>query len=61
MIILSEDNKKQLLIPCGFGHALLTLTDNVELLCKGDDYYVLDADCGIIWSEPNIDIKCGNR
>ena len=29
---LSEDNKRQLLIPRGFGHGFLTLTDEVEFM-----------------------------
>ena len=33
---LSADNKRQLLIPRGFGHAFLTLTDSVEFLYKAD-------------------------
>ena len=58
-VVLSEDNKKQFLIPRGFGHAFLTLTDNVEFLYKADNYYAPDSDCGIIWSDPDIGIKWG--
>lgn len=58
-VVLSEDNKKQLLIPRGFGHAFLTLTDNVEFLYKADNYYAPDADCGIKWNDPDINIIWG--
>ena len=34
---LSAENKKQLLIPQGFGHAFLTLTDDVEFVYKCDN------------------------
>ena len=36
---LSEENKRQLLIPRGFGHGFVTLTDHVEFLYKADNYW----------------------
>lgn len=53
---LSAENKKQLLIPRGFGHAFLTLTDNVEFQYKADNYYAPEADAGIRWNDPEIGI-----
>ena len=38
-IELSAENKKQLFIPKGFGHAFLTITDDVEVQYKVDEYY----------------------
>ena len=54
---LSAENKKQLLIPRGFGHAFLTLTDEVEFLYKADNYYAPEADAGIRWNDPEIRIS----
>jgi dTDP-4-dehydrorhamnose 3,5-epimerase len=51
---LSADNKRQLLIPRGFGHALLTLTDDVEFLYKADNFYNAEADRGIRWNDHDI-------
>lgn len=54
---LSEDNKRQLLIPKGFAHGFMTLTDNVEVQYKVDELYSKECDRGILWNDPMIDIK----
>ena len=56
---LSEENKKQLLIPRGFGHGFVTLTDQVEFMYKADNYYAPLADGGIRWDDPEIGIDWG--
>lgn len=54
---LSAENKKQLLIPRGFGHGFVTLTDDVEFLYKADNYYVPEADAGIRWNDSDIGVE----
>lgn len=54
---LSEANKKQLLIPRGFGHGFVTLTDQVEFMYKADNYYAPQADGGIRWNDPDIGVE----
>lgn len=56
---LSADNKKQFLIPRGFGHGFVTLTDDVEFLYKADNYYTPEADGGIRWNDPDIAVDWG--
>lgn len=56
---LSEENKKQLLIPRGFGHGFVTLTDDVEFLYKADNYYAPEPDAGIRWNDSEIGVEWG--
>lgn len=56
---LSEENRRQLLIPRGFGHGFLTLTDNVDLLYKADNPYAPEAEAGIRWNDAELSIDWG--
>lgn len=56
---LSEANKKQLLIPRGFAHGFVTLTDQVEFMYKADNYYAPEADGGIRWNDPELGVEWG--
>ncbi|MFK4785577.1 dTDP-4-dehydrorhamnose 3,5-epimerase [Fusobacterium sp. MFO224] len=56
---LSAENKKQFLIPRGFAHGFLTLTDDVEFLYKADNYYNFESDRNIIWNDTDIDVDWG--
>lgn len=56
---LSAENKRQLLIPRGFLHGFLTLTDDVEVLYKADAYYAPAADRSVRWNDPAIGVDWG--
>ncbi|MBT2695923.1 dTDP-4-dehydrorhamnose 3,5-epimerase [Bacillus sp. ISL-40] len=56
-IELSAENKRQLLIPKGFAHGFLTVTDDVEVQYKVDHLYAPECDRGIIWNDPTIGIE----
>ena len=53
---LTAENKKQLLIPRGFAHGFLTLTDDVEIQYKADNFYAPDCDGNIRWDDAEIGI-----
>ena len=53
---LSADNRKQIWIPNGFGHAFITLEDNCEVQYKVDEFYYPEYDRAIAWNDPEINI-----
>ncbi len=55
--ILSEENKKQFLIPKGFAHGFLVLTDTAEFCYKCDDFYHANDEGGLAWNDPDIGIE----
>lgn len=54
--ILTEENKKQFLIPRGFAHGFLVLSDIAEFCYKCDDFYHADDEGGMAWNDPAIGI-----
>lgn len=54
--LLTEENKKQFLIPRGFAHGFLVLSDIAEFCYKCDDFYHPDDEGGLAWNDPNIGI-----
>ena len=56
---LTDENKKQLLIPKGFAHGFLSLTDDVEVQYKVDEYYAPECDRSIRFDDPEIGVDWG--
>lgn len=56
---LSAENKRQLFIPAGFGHGVLSLVDNCEFQYKVDNFYEPSLDRAIKWNDPEIDVNWG--
>jgi len=53
---LSEENKRQLLIPRGFAHGFLVLEDDTTFAYKVDNYYSPQSDRGILFSDESLGI-----
>ena len=56
-IELTEENKKQFLIPRGFAHGFLVLSDTAEFCYKCDDFYHANDEGGLAWNDPTIGIQ----
>ncbi len=56
-IKLTEGNKKQFLIPRGFAHGFLVLSDIAEFCYKCDDFYHPNDEGGLAWNDPEIGIE----
>ncbi len=56
-VLLTEENKKQFLIPKGFAHGFLVLTDLAEFCYKCDDFYHPNDEGGLAWNDPAIGIE----
>lgn len=54
---LSEENKKQFYIPCGFAHGFLVLSDEAEFCYKCTDFYHPEDEAGIAFDDPEIGVK----
>lgn len=55
-IELSGENKKQLLVPKGFAHGFVVLSDRAEVFYKCDEYYNAQAEGGIFYNDPSMGI-----
>lgn len=53
---LTEENKKQFLIPKGFAHGFLVLSETAEFCYKCDDFYHPNDEGGLVWNDPEIGI-----
>lgn len=56
LIVLSEQNKKQVFIPKGFAHGFLVLEDDTILNYKCDNYYNKASERGIIYNDETLAI-----
>ncbi|MCR5323439.1 MAG: dTDP-4-dehydrorhamnose 3,5-epimerase [Lachnospiraceae bacterium] len=58
-IELSAENHRELLIPRGFAHGFVTLTDDVEFLYRVDNGYAPEHEASIRYDDPEIGVDWG--
>lgn len=56
-VILTDENKRQFMIPRGFAHGFLVLSDYATFCYKCDDFYHPEDEGGIMWNDPDIGIE----
>jgi dTDP-4-dehydrorhamnose 3,5-epimerase len=54
---ITAENGRQMYIPVGFGHGVVSLEPNSELAYKVSGYYSPTADGGIRWDDPEIAVN----
>jgi dTDP-4-dehydrorhamnose 3,5-epimerase len=59
--VLSAGNKLMMWIPEGFAHGFLVLEDDTIFQYKCSNYYEKESECGILWNDPDLNIKWGNE
>ncbi len=53
---LSFDNGRQLLVPEGFAHGFMTLTEGTEIVYKCSDFYAPDTEGALRWDDADVGI-----
>ena len=56
-VLLSEENKRQFMIPRGFAHGFVVVSDYAEFAYKCDEFYHPEDEGGIIWNDPGVNIS----
>lgn len=55
-VVLSAENKKQFMIPRGFAHGFVVLSDTATFCYKCDELYHPEDEGGIMWNDKDINI-----
>lgn len=58
--VLSAENKRQLMIPRGFAHGFLVLSETAVFAYKCDEYYHPEDESGIMWNDPDVGVEWGD-
>lgn len=56
-VLLSEENHRQFMIPRGFAHGFLVMSEYAEFAYKCDNLYHPEDEGGIIWNDPEVGIE----
>ena len=56
-VLLSGENHRQLMIPRGFAHGFVVVSDTAEFAYKCDDFYHPEDEGGIMYNDPDVAIE----
>ena len=56
-VLLSAENHKQLMIPRGFAHGFVVVSDYAEFAYKCDEFYHPEDEGGLIWNDPDVGVE----
>ena len=56
-VLLSEENKRQFMVPRGFAHGFVVMSETAEFAYKCDDFYHPEDEGGIMWNDPEIGVE----
>ena len=56
-VVLSAEKGNQFMIPRGFAHGFLVLSETATFCYKCDEFYHPEDEGGIIWNDPDVGIK----
>lgn len=54
---LDSDKKNQILVPKGFAHGFVVLSDEAEVMYKCTDVYNPQGEGGLLWNDPDVGIE----
>lgn len=55
-VILTAENKKMFMIPRGFAHGFVVLSETAEFVYKCDELYHPEDEGGIMWNDPEVGV-----
>ena len=56
-VFLSEENHRQFMIPRGFAHGFVVVSEHAEFAYKCDELYHPEDEGGILWNDPDVNIE----
>ena len=56
-VLLSEENHRQFMIPRGFAHGFLVVSETAEFAYKCDEKYHPEDEGGLLWNDPDVNVQ----
>ena len=60
-VLLSKENKRQFMVPRGFAHGFVVMSETAEFAYKCDEFYHPEDEGGIMWNDPEIGVEWPNE